>query len=235
MQLIDGCSFELCSATRPVVSSDIVIKLQLHDSIKMALPWDSTITITVCWEHKYCIGGRTKCHRTKCHGKNVADKMLCGQNVIGQNVTDKMSRTKCSGHIVVDKMSWTNCHGHKVVDNMSWTKWHGQNVVVKMFWSILWILWTNSSEHILGGEWEGRTWLNRTVRCCDLIYTMTRPGMSGMDKCCGGAVNAYECIVTTLGQVNPCFQADTNNTNLNEDGQTVPASTTTVVVQCTCV
>ena len=56
-----------------------------------------------------------------------------------------------------------------------------------------------------------------------------------MDKCCGGAVNAYECIVTTLGQVNPCFQADTNNTNLNEDGQTVPAYTTTVVVQCTCV
>ena len=109
-------------------------------------------------------GGRTKCHRTKCNGQNVADKMLCGQNVIGQNVTDKMSRTKRSGQNVVHKMSWTKCHGQKVVDNMSWTKWYGQNVVVKMFWSIL---WTYSSEQILGGEWDERTWLNRTVRCWD--------------------------------------------------------------------
>ena len=40
MQLIDGCSLELCSATPSVASSGIchIKSIQLHDSIVMALP-----------------------------------------------------------------------------------------------------------------------------------------------------------------------------------------------------
>ena len=41
---IDGCSLELCSATPAVALSGIcdrIKSIQLHDSIEMALPWDS--------------------------------------------------------------------------------------------------------------------------------------------------------------------------------------------------
>ena len=59
-KLIDGCSLELCSATLSVASSGIyateIKSIQLHDSIVMALPWDSisyiysfTFTCTANW------------------------------------------------------------------------------------------------------------------------------------------------------------------------------------------
>ena len=144
-------------------------------------------------------GGRTKCHRTKCHGQNVADKSYVDKMSL-DNITDKMSRTKCSGKNVVDKMSWTQCHGQKVVDKMAWSKCRGQNVLINFVDKL----------QLANSGWRMR-WTGMIEQDCEMlgsnIYNAKRLAQdrAGWKKCCGGAVNAHECIVTTLSQVNPFF------------------------------
>ena len=185
-------------------------------------------------------GGRTKCHRTKCHGQNCRGQKC----YVDKMSLDKMSRTKCHGQKVVDKMAWSKCRGQNVlinfVDKLKWTN-SGWRMSMQCF-LILYPCFqadTNNTKlnrskecnvmyRILSFGWALR-WRHAIESTFSVAYASWNHWSCGRTQYKAATINqlawsSYSLYVQLLWY--PIYYPN---------GQTVPASTTAVVVQCACV